>query len=98
MEYKGADDYHFWLGLDCGYKAQGKVLTDDLTPSFGMDNNVTRACLMSFNDGFYLGKELTQQDYLDLTTYPKDVIIENILVKESPKDEFDEKSLIVGNC
>jgi hypothetical protein len=100
MEYIGAADYHFWHGVYMGYNSEGLVSIDFLTPTFHMDNQVTRDCVEAFKWGYCFGLELTENEYIELTTYntPDKVKKEEKLVKIEQNDEKIVNVPIQGNC
>jgi hypothetical protein len=101
MEYVGAADWHFWMGVFYAYNGLGQEDMEFLAPTFNMDNQVTKDCLEAYKWGWALGLELTEDEYIELTTSPKDDIVEFIPVKvDKVKDEQDFETLIkiVGNC
>lgn len=93
MQYFGAADYYFWQGVK---DATGPVVDNDVNnpPKFHQDNQVTQSCIEAWQWGFSLGRNLTEKEYLELTTEPD--------LRDNMKTETEEPVLeetnIVGNC
>lgn len=83
MEYIGAADFYFWEGVKAAQN--DKEQHPDLTLQF--NNQVVKEAIDAYNWGFCLGLVLTSQEYIDLTTSPKDDTID--FIKETKK-QIDE--------
>lgn len=94
MEYIGAADYHFWNGVYMGYNGEGLASIEISSPSLAFDNEVSRSCLEAFKWGFYLGEELTEEEYISLTTMTKS----NIIKKKAKPEKEIVNVKIEGNC
>lgn len=100
MVYDSCYDYYFWQGVEIGLNNR---LTYDneneglVLPEFWIDNPTNLACQDAFAWGYYLGLELTFDEYLELTIEaekPKE-----ILESAEEKDEFEYKyEQPMGNC
>lgn len=97
MEYNGAEDWWYWGGVYYGYNGEGLISVEFVAPTFVFDNPVSEACLEAFYWGFYLGLELTEDEYIDLTGTKKSIILEVIDENEELLD-FLNDSKIEGNC
>lgn len=89
MEYVGAADYYFWQGVKDGVEGYVEV------PEFFMSNETTKSCQEAYTWGASLGRSITHDEYISLTTQPEPIKI-SVEVKEEPKSTIQPK--MVGNC
>jgi len=95
MEYMGARDYWFWLGVDCGfYRANPE---EYLEGRLAIPNEVSTDCSAAFKDGFVIGCLLTAQDYIDLTVKVKPDTIPEVDEAEKEIEEIVNVP-ITGRC
>lgn len=90
MEYIGAADYYFWQGVLNGLFESQDVNIDSLDIEFPMDNETTRACVEAYKWGVCFGREMTEEEYFELTE-PK--------VKTKEKEELEVyNTQMIGTC
>lgn len=103
MDYMGAVDYWFWKGIGVAYNTTITNPEEYLVGMLVMNNKTNHEAADAFKWGFYLGKELSQDDYDGLTNAFKKEIVElqKVIAKaiinvKVPKIKYDGN--VKGNC
>lgn len=75
MKYIGAAEWFFYEGILKGFTGSVKDLPGLLKDKFVFKNQVTKDCTNAFIWGFCFGLILTYEEYINLTSYKKDVTL-----------------------
>lgn len=92
MEYVGAAEFYFWQGVQMGNMSTKHAQPSDFAPTFSMVNDVTKACLEAFTNGFCLGLAVTEEEFAEMIAVPEREVETFIETKPTTQPKM------VGNC